>query len=198
MARARATKRADASTPIPLQPVLDAKPTSTQPSPDPRSTTRSDLSTPTLSIRRSTTIPGAGRHGARQTFGTSTASTPSPPVTRQRGTTKPARSSPAEKSITASTSSPTMIDSAPRYRGSTPLHRHTTRPRSRGYTHPTVSPHQPTAQAPQARATRHPGAPTSAPKPTPHPSVHASQSPPSAPRDERPTGTPETEGRQCR
>ena len=116
MARARATNRADASTPIPLQPVLDAKPTSTQPSPDPRSTTRSDLSTPTLSIRRSTTIPGAGRHGARQTVERSTTSTPSSPVTRQRGTTRPARSSAAETSLTASTSPPTMIDSAARYR----------------------------------------------------------------------------------
>ena len=105
MARARATNRADASIPIPRQPVLDAKPTSTQPSPDPRSTTRSDLSTPTPSIRRSTTIPGAGRHGARQTVQRSTTSTPSSPVTRQRGTTRPAKSSPTETALTGFTCS---------------------------------------------------------------------------------------------
>ncbi len=105
IARARATSRADASMPIPRQSLFDASPTSTRPSPDPRSTTRSDIPTPTLSIKRSTIIPGAGRHGARHTGGTSSAARPSGPVARQRGTTRPARSSPTGNSIAASTAS---------------------------------------------------------------------------------------------
>ena len=149
----------------PYNPVLDANPTSTHPSPDPRSTTRSDLPTPTLSIRRSTTIPGAGRQGARQTDGTSRASRPSSPPhaparnnQSPRGPHRPKH--PSEDSPRGSTT-PTLHHE-PRLPG---IH-HASRENAIAST---LTPHRPRDPAPQARATRRPGAPTTGPKPTPSP-----------------------------
>ena len=110
-------RRPDSPPSTPTPPTPDHRP-------EPKSTRMSDLPTPTFATRRSTTIDGAGRQGARHT-GESNASRRPSRTTRHRGTTKPGTSSPAEMESTIQ---------HPREQGSV------------NRAHSLFSPHQPTAE----------------------------------------------------